>query len=226
MTFKHKLDHRLALLRGVVAAAALLAACEKPLLVTSPGSPATLQVTPKNITLYPAQTTDFMAVGLTATGDTAMGISVNWSVTGGTLVGTSTNGGRHYGQYKSGNQFGVFRAIASSGGTSDTASVTVSQVPVASVMVSPATASILVGRTVELTSTPKDANGNVLTGRTVTWTSSNGGVATVNGTGLVTAVAAGMAIVTAACESSSGTAAITTTNVPVASVTVSPATAS
>src|SRR5205807_1690391 len=41
-------------------------------------------------------------------------------------------------------------------------------VPVASVTVSPATASLTVGQTVQLTATPKDANGNALTGRTIT----------------------------------------------------------
>src|SRR5438067_10795671 len=51
--------------------------------------------------------------------------------------------------------------------------------PVASVVVSPATASLLVGQTTQLTATPKDANGNTLSGRAITWSSSNT-VATVS----------------------------------------------
>src|SRR5207245_9129213 len=68
--------------------------------------------------------------------------------------------------------------------------------------------------------------GALLTGRVVTWASSNTGVATVNGNGLVTGVAAGSATITATSEGKSGTAALTVSVVPVASVAVTPATAS
>jgi len=83
-----------------------------------------------------------------------------------------------------------------------------------------------VGQTGQLTATPKDASGATLTGRVVTWASSNTAVATVNGTGLVTGVAAGSATITATSEGKNGTAAVTVSVVPVASVTVAPATAS
>jgi predicted RNA methylase/plastocyanin len=96
-------------------------------------------------------------------------------------------------------------------------------VTVASVTVSPATVTIEVGQTVQLAATTKDGAGNVLTGRTVTWGSSNTAVATVNATGLVSGVAQGSVTITATSEAQSGTAAVTV-NVPVASVTVSPAT--
>jgi hypothetical protein len=59
----------------------------------------------------------------------------------------------------------------------------------------------------------------------VTWSSNNTTVATVNGSGLVTAGAAGGATITATSEGQSGTAAITVTAAPVATVTVSPAAA-
>ena len=114
---------------------------------------------------------------------------------------------------------------ATSEGKSGTSVVTVS-VPVASVTVSPAAASVQAGQTQPLTATLKDANGNVLTGRTVTWSSNNTPVATVNGTGLVTAKVAGSATITATSEGQSGTASITVTPVPVASVTVTPASGS
>src|SRR5439155_2339621 len=70
------------------------------------------------------------------------------------------------------------------------------------------------------------ANGNILTGRTVTWSSNNTSVATVNSSGLVTTKVAGSATITATSEGQSGTSSITVTPVPVASVTVAPATAS
>jgi len=84
----------------------------------------------------------------------------------------------------------------------------VSNVPVASVTVSPATASLTVGATTQLTATPKDANGTALSGRTVTWATSNAAVATVSANGLVTGVATGSATITATSEGQSGTAAI------------------
>src|SRR2546426_4351491 len=101
--------------------------------------------------------------------------------------------------------------------------MTVTNVSVASVTVSPATTSVTVGATIQLTATAKDANGTALSGRTVTWATSNAAAATVSASGLVTGVAAGSATITATSEGQSGTATVTVTNVPVAAVTVSPA---
>src|SRR5258708_4276320 len=86
--------------------------------------------------------------------------------------------------------------------------------PVASVTVSPATASVSVGQTVQLTATLKDASGNVLSGRTVTWASGAPTVATVSPSGLVSGVAVGSATITAASEGQSGSAPATVTAVP------------
>src|SRR2546422_743640 len=95
-------------------------------------------------------------------------------------------------------------------GESGSATVAVTA-PVASVTVTPATASVAVGQTVQLTATLRDANGNVLSGRTVLWTSDNVGVATVDGTGLVSGVSAGPAVITATSEGKSGSASVTVT---------------
>src|SRR5207245_1467972 len=114
-------------------------------------------------------------------------------------------------------------------GQSGTATVTVvSNAPVASVTVTPATASVAVGQTVRLTATLRDANGNVLSGRTVLWTSDNAVAATVDGTGLVSGVSAGPAVITATSEGKSGSASVTVVSnaPPVATVTVTPSTAS
>ena len=95
--------------------------------------------------------------------------------------------------------------------------------PVASVTVSPATASVQVGGTLPLGDVTKDSAGNLLTGRTVSWMTSNGAVATVSASGLVTALTAGSATITATSEGHSGTSTMTVTNVPVARVIVTPA---
>src|SRR6266516_1348770 len=236
MTFKYKLSARLALLKDrvvavspVLLAAAVVFACEMPARLTDTGSGtvAQLLVYPKSMTIRTGQAADFMAVALTSTGDTAIA-AVNWSVTSGTITDTSTKGGRHYGRYKAGTETGTGKVIArgQGGAPSDTATVAVTLPPVASVSVSPASASLLPTQTAQLAATLLDSTGAVLTGRTATWSSSSSGVATVNGSGLVTAVAVGSATVTAASEGRSASSSVTITTVPVASVTVSPASGS
>src|SRR5438094_8399379 len=95
----------------------------------------------------------------------------------------------------------------------------------ASLTISPATATIRVGQTLQLTATPKDSAGGTLTGRMVTWTSGNPSVATISGSGLVAGVTAGSATITATSEGKSSTAALTVTTVPVASVAAAAGTA-
>ena len=103
-----------------------------------------------------------------------------------------------------------------------TVSTTIS---VTQVIVTPPAATTLVGQTVQLSATPEDASGNPLSGRAVLWATSQTNVATVDGNGLVSALAAGTATITATSEGRSGTAALTVTvapPVPVATVSVSP----
>src|SRR2546428_5908571 len=232
MAFTHKLAARLARLKdpvaivAAVAVATIVVSCEHP--VTDLGSIiAQLVVSPQTVTLQQNQAEDFLAVGFTATGDSA-DIAVSWSATGGT-IDSSSAGKRHYGHYTSAS-CGTFTVTATShpGNVSKAVSVRVTgcRLPVAAVTVTPPTATIGVGQTAQYLAITRDAFGNPLGGRTVTWSSSNPAVATVNGTGPVTGVAAGAATLTATSEGKSGTAAITVATVPVASVTVSPATAS
>lgn len=95
-------------------------------------------------------------------------------------------------------------------------------VPVATVTVEPGTSTLYPVQTVQLAATTKDANGNTLNGRSVTWGSSSTPVATVSTSGLVTAVAPGVATITATSENRSGTAQVTVL-APVSTVEVTPA---
>jgi uncharacterized protein YjdB len=177
-------------------------------------------LTPASVTLPAGGVQQFTARGVQNTGDT-VAVSVRYTATGGAV----TSGGL----YTAGSTAGSYRVIAARAQgppLADTAAVTITSIPVASVAVSPASASVPVGQTVQLTATPTDANGNPLTGRVMTWVSSAPAVATVSASGRVTAKAAGSATITATSEGKSGTAAITVTLAPVASVTVSPAPAS
>jgi len=221
MTFKYKLSVRLALLKDALALvlAGALCACEKPASIAGPGpAPVVTRVaiSPNRITLSPGQTSRFMAVGLTATGDTA-DVDVTWSATGGTIVDTSSSGSYHYATYQPSAVPGTYLVIATdppATALADTSTVVVVPVPVSSVAVSPAVASLLVGATVQLTATPHDASGAALSGRAVTWTSSAPAVATVSTSGVVTGQVAGSATITATSEGKSGTATITVQTPP------------
>src|SRR6266403_1592751 len=218
MTFTYKLAQRLARLKHRNAIAATIAvatmfSCELPVRSTGTGSTITqLVVAPKNVTLQPSQAYDFVAVGFTATGDSA-DASVSWTASNGSVT-SSTSGKRHYGHYQNAS-CGAHKVVATSqpGNLSDTANVTVTgcTVPVATVTVSPGSATVLTGQAVHLTATPKDASGNPLSGRTITWSSSNTSVASANASGLVTGGVAGSVTITATSEGQSGSSAITVT---------------
>ncbi|PYO89601.1 MAG: hypothetical protein DMD58_08905 [Gemmatimonadetes bacterium] len=77
------------------------------------------------------------------------------------------------------------------------------------VKVSPGTAHIRLGGQAQLSAVTETAENTPLSGRVVIWSSSNASVATVNDSGLVTAVAAGSATITATSDGNSGTSAIT-----------------
>ncbi len=72
----------------------------------------------------------------------------------------------------------------------------------------PSATLISVGETEQLTATSYDTNTDVIPGATVTWTSSDPSVVTVNGNGLVKAVARGSATITATSGNVSGEASI------------------
>jgi ketosteroid isomerase-like protein len=118
---------------------------------------------------------------------------------------------------------GTARITASSEGRSGAASVTVTPIAVASLVVTPSTQTLQAGDAVQLSATASDAAGNVLAGRPVAWTSSDRGVAEVSSGGRVTAVAAGSAVITAASGGVSGAARITVTAAPVAAADPRPA---
>ena len=240
-----------ATISGVVATIA----CEVPLATDPSRTLSLLQLSPKSSSLRTGEIAQFVVVGLTSAGDTAEfgvqwsatgGTIVDTGTSGGkhylryqapsqpgqyrvitqtTVAGLSTKntvpallGHRAF-------QLAALSTQSTAAELSDSAVIDVSAAPVASVSVSPASPSVTVGRTVQLTGTPLDSGSVALSGRMVTWASSDARIATVNDSGLVTGVAAGMVTITATSEGQSGASAVSVT-APVASVSVSPASVS
>jgi uncharacterized protein YjdB len=168
---------------------------------------ATVTVTPATATLNAGSTVQLSATLRDAGGNVLTGRTVTWTTSASGVATVFPTG------LVTGVSAGAATITATSEGVSGTSAITVTVPPVATVTVSPATASVTVGQTRQLSATLRDAGGNVLTGRTLTWSSSNTGIATVNGSGLVSAVAAGAATITATSEGKSGTSAITVTSV-------------
>lgn len=111
---------------------------------------------------------------------------------------------------------------ATSQGVSATAIVTVSPQSVASVRITPTAASVRVGGTARLSAEALSASGDVLSDRSIVWSSSNANVASVDASGVVTGKVPGAVTITATSEGRTGSAAVTVTLFPVASLSVTP----
>ncbi|MDH4161173.1 MAG: DUF1566 domain-containing protein [Nitrospirota bacterium] len=96
-----------------------------------------------------------------------------------------------------------------------------------SIAVTPATPSIALGTTQQFAATGTFSDGSTQNLTTqVGWSSSDTGKATINSAGLATSVAVGTTTVTATSGNIVGTATLTVTNATLASIAVTPATAS
>ena len=175
-------------------------------------------VTPSSGSLLIGRTLQLTATTKDSAGNTLSGRVVTWSSSATGVATVSATG------LVTAVAAGAVTITGTSEGKNGAAAITVSLVPVATVAVTPATGSLTNGATLQLSAVTKDSAGNTLAGRVVTWLSSAPAVATVSASGLVTAVSAGSATITATSEGKSGTSAITVTAVPVATVTVAPAT--
>jgi len=194
------------------------------LVVVVTGPPASVEISPKPATVGASGDTIILkATVRDAHGRVINYPSVTWnsSAPGVATVAPYTTGDAGPGLATvTGMSLGDARIVATSGTASDTVSVTVvAPAPVASLTVSPASVSLLLHMTKRLSAAARDANGKVLPGRAITWASDDPAAATVDGTGLVTAVGGGSAAVIATSEGMSDTAAVTVTVLTLASVT-------
>ena len=208
-------------LSAVLVAVALAKGCGDGDSPTAPPTPEPAR--PTTVTVSPATT------GLTALGATVQlaaevrdqnasvmaGVTITWTSSADGVATVDAAGL----VTAAGN--GAATITASAGSASGSAAVTVTQ-SVVSVDVSPsATELTALGATVQLTAEAFDENGHAVAGAEFSWESSDAAVATVDTSGLVTAVAEGVATITASAGSASGSAVVTVMQ-PVASVEVSP----
>src|SRR5258705_4526596 len=161
MTFTHKLSARLALLRNVALVAILaMMSCKIESRVALSDQAAKIVISPSQVVVSANQTADLYAVALDAAGDTAS-TGIMWSTTGGSVTETAT-GGRHRGRYQPPAAPGQYqvKARANPGSAADSATVTVSNVSVASLTLPPPTAGNLVGPGQQFTAAPLDYAAN------------------------------------------------------------------
>ncbi|MFN2316672.1 MAG: serine hydrolase [Gemmatimonadales bacterium] len=179
-----------------------------------PAPVASVSVTLASPGLTVGLTTQATAVLSSAAGTTLSGRAVAWSSSATNVASVSAAG------LVTAVGEGVASITATSEGRSGSAQVTVSPPPVATVTVTLAASSLTVGLTTQASADLRDGSGAPLTGRPVAWSSSATNIATVSAAGLVSAVGAGVATITATSEGKSGSAQLTVGLAPVATVTV------
>ncbi len=154
---------------------------------------AAIALSPTTVTGVPGNTSQLSAVPEDASGNAMTGVALTWTSSN-TAVATVSGG------TVSLVKQGTATITVAGGGVSATAAVTVNApaAPVVSaVVVTPSSLSLNVGQSRQLAATAMDASGNAMPGAAISWTSSNNGMATVSGTGMVQAMVAGTVIMTA-----------------------------
>jgi len=179
---------------------------------------ASLSIAPQAPSVNVGKQSQLTAKVLDQAGVEMIGQTISWSSSSQTIASVSSGG------LVSGVSAGSTTISASSNGLSSSLVLTVVSAPVASVQISPSTASLVLGSSpVTLTAGAFDADGNSLPGRVATWSSQNPTVASVNSSGVVSAIGAGSTTVTANIEGKSTSVTVNvgvTPAAPVASVTV------
>ena len=170
---------------------------------------ASVTVTPGQTAVLTGGSSVLTATVRNAQGAVLAGRTITWMSENAGVVSVSPAG------LVTGVSVGSTVIVASSGGASGSAVVTVSvpsapaPEPVASITITPGSASISKDGAAQFVATLRDGSGAVLTGRTVTWVSSNPLISTVAADGRVLGVSAGTAVITATSEGISATATVT-----------------
>lgn len=181
-----------------------------------PPAVASVVVSPTSERVTVGGAVQFQATVLGASGQPLPGRGVTWRSNDESIARVDANG------RVTGIAPGAAVITATSEARSATAAVAVVAIPVASVVVVPASVSLVAGQTTQLTATAADASGAPLRDRPVAWSSSDEAVASVSSTGLVIALAPGSATITATVDGKGASTNVAVGAVPVETVIVSP----
>jgi len=166
-----------------------------------------IAVTPANPSIKVGATQQFAATGTYSDGSTQdITASATWSSSDETKATINASG------LATAVAAGSSTITATSGSISGNTALTVTSATLASIAVTPANPSIAVGTTQQFTATGTYSDGSTqdITA-SATWSSSDAAKATINASGLATAVAAGSSTITATSGSISGNTTLTVT---------------
>ena len=193
---------------AVLAGASWVSACgdgatEPPAPTPDPPRPTTVTITPSTAQLTALGATEQLTAQVRdQNGQVMAGANVTWASSA-TAVATVSAAGL---VTAAGN--GTATVTATAGPASGNATVTVAQT-VNSVIASPSADTLVAGDTLRLAAQATDANGHAVPEAEFMWASSDTLVATVDDSGLVSALAAGEAVVTAMASGVTGESELT-----------------
>lgn len=170
-----------------------------------PRAVATVRIEPATANVAIGRTSTLVAKAFDAQGNELPSRPAAWSSADESIV-TVTQAGAITGVVAG----GPVTITATIEGHSGTSQVTVVEAAVATVTVSPPSADVPAGSTLQLTAVLRDDQGNVLTGRAILWTTTDAVRTSVSTSGLVTGLALGGPVsILATSEGRTGSSAIT-----------------
>jgi uncharacterized protein YjdB len=200
----------------IAVALAALAGCDGGVTDSGRSGVASVAISPSSKSAEVGATVQLEAVVKDANGNSLPGRQVFWASNDTSVAVVSPSG------LVIARAPGSAQIAASAERQSGFASIVVVSRAPASVVIQPGSSTLTaLSDTVHLTAVARDASGNILTGRTVTWSSSAPGTAAISSAGVATAVANGVASISAKIDGVAGTATLTVAQ-RVASVAVAP----
>lgn len=170
---------------------------------------ARVDLTPDSLVLQPNQTEHFIATAYDADGHVLTGRAVTWSSSDSMVAVVGTGGA------VTAVRPGRARISATVEGVSGSGIAFVYGLAIARLEVVPDSQVVVIGQTADFSAFAYDATNHVVSGLTIKWSISDPAVARIGQYGLVTALAAGTARVTATVQGLSGSATVRVIEQPV-----------
>jgi len=168
----------------------------------APVTVAEVRVTAATTELIAGHVSQLSIVVLDSRGQVSSGRPVTWSSTNAVIASVAQDG------LVTGHTPGPVTIRATVDGVFGEVALTVSPVPVASVTINLDSTTLAPGDSVQLAAVARDPSGNALAGRNIVWSSSDTSTVTVTMAGVVKAVRAGRATITAVSEGKAGSARV------------------